>query len=196
MKLYLIRHGQSEANLNKYFAGQSQVKLTEEGIKQAQFLNSIIGHMIFDKIFSSDLCRAIDTHANALPGTQCEITPLLREIDVGSLSGTPLSECLERYGEDLRTNISKADYVRFGGENSLMLMERIKKFLDQITSLNYTSVALFTHGGLITATIEYLLNIETDKYFFEASNCSVNILDYSNGKWKLDLYNYTGKNFL
>ena len=194
MKLYLIRHGQSDANIKRYFAGQMQVNLTDNGILQAKYAGELIKHIKFDKVYSSDLFRAMDTQKYALPDFDCETTSLLREIDVGNLSGILLSDCLEKYGDALRKNIADYDFKPYGGEDSIMLKARVKDFLDLITDSNHNTIAAFCHGGIITAVIEYLLGINTDKYFFEASNCSVTILDYTDKRWKLQLYNYTGPN--
>ena len=193
MKLYLIRHGQSEANVKNYFAGQSQVMLTEAGIKQAKNAGKLISHIKFDKVYSSDLYRAMDTQKLAYPDCECERTSLIREIDVGCLAGISLEDCRKRYGEELMVNRQNFNFAPYGGENSEMLQNRIAEFLKMATDSGYESIAAFCHGGLITATMEYLLGIKTDKHFFATDNCSINILEYKDEKWKLVLYNYTGE---
>ena len=55
MKLYLIRHGQSETNLRKCFTGWAQVDLTEQGRAGAVGVRPMLEKIKFDKIYSSDL---------------------------------------------------------------------------------------------------------------------------------------------
>jgi len=194
MKLYLIRHGQSEANIGHFFGGQTQVNLTEEGRQQAVYAGTLINHIKFDKIYSSDLFRAIDTQRLALPDTECEVLPLIREIDVGKLARHTVDECVKRYGEELNANRRIYNFKPYGGEDFEMLEKRIEKFLDLVSSSDFKRVAAFCHGAFIAATIEHLAGCKVNNALFEAKNCSINVLDYTNGIWKIDLYNYTGPN--
>ena len=58
MKLYMVRHGQSVANLNKQHVGWGQVLLTEKGEDDARGAGEILKNYSFDKVYSSDLLRA------------------------------------------------------------------------------------------------------------------------------------------
>ena len=77
MKLYLIRHGESEGNLLGVFSGWLQHNLTEKGREDACKAGRIIKKVKFDKVYSSDLNRAIETAKIALPDYECEPTPLM-----------------------------------------------------------------------------------------------------------------------
>ena len=90
MKVYIIRHGQSVNNVQHKWTGWMDVDLTEKGIEDAVRVRKILEGKVFDKVYASDLKRAIDTAKTALPGYEIETNFLLREIDVGSLAGTPL----------------------------------------------------------------------------------------------------------
>ena len=68
MKLYLIRHGESETNLAGHYTGWSQVNLTEKGVRDAEGVRPIIQNIKFDNIFSSDLILAMKTAETAIPG--------------------------------------------------------------------------------------------------------------------------------
>ena len=89
MKLFLVRHGQTTANVDKIYAGQTDVMLTEAGREQAMAIRPILENFQFDKVYTSDLTRAMDTQALALPFEDPIRTPLLREIDVGGATGYP-----------------------------------------------------------------------------------------------------------
>ena len=68
MRVYVIRHGESETNLSKRWTGWKAVNLTEKGYEDAKKAGKIIGDVTFDKVFSSDLRRAKETAMTALPG--------------------------------------------------------------------------------------------------------------------------------
>ena len=83
-------------------AGQSDVRLTEQGIEEAKNIAPLLSSIHFDKVFSSDLSRAMDTQSFSLPGRTAVCTPLLREFDVGSLSGRLFADTTEEYGVDFK----------------------------------------------------------------------------------------------
>ena len=77
MKIYFIRHGESEYNLAQRHSGWAQVELTEQGKAQAESLRTYLSKIPFDKLYVSDLKRAIQTSQLAIPGSNAEQTPLL-----------------------------------------------------------------------------------------------------------------------
>ena len=88
MKVFFVRHGQSIANLQKIYAGQSDVPLTEKGREEAAAIAPILASISFDRVYSSDLSRAIETQQIALPGVEADArSPLIREYDVGDIVG-------------------------------------------------------------------------------------------------------------
>ena len=62
-QLVLVRHGQSEWNLQNKFTGWKDVELTQQGIEEAKFAGQLLKeeNFKFDKIYSSFLRRALDT---------------------------------------------------------------------------------------------------------------------------------------
>ena len=83
MKLYVIRHGESENNVKECFTGWMDVDPTEKGIADAQKAGKLLEGVSFDRIYASDLRRAMDTAKSAIPGCTPIPEPLLREISVG-----------------------------------------------------------------------------------------------------------------
>ena len=98
--LLLIRHGQSEANLEEIFAGQINPALTEKGIEQAELTARYIAdNYKVDKIYSSDLQRA---HQTALQlakiiGKDVIKSIKLREIYAGKWEGVKFLELKEKF---------------------------------------------------------------------------------------------------
>ena len=106
MKVYFIRHGQSQGNLEKRASGWFQSPLSELGHSQARALVPVLKEVKFDIIYSSDLVRAIQTAHDAIPGCKPVTSSLLREICVGSIAGRLRTDCINTYG-DVYTNASK-----------------------------------------------------------------------------------------
>ena len=143
--LYLIRHGQTEANFNKTHSGWGDVMLTEMGKEQARRIGRVLEKISFDKIYSSDLSRARDTKELALPGVECDLCPLIREINVGSLAKRPIADCIAEYGDEYIQNKKDFNFKPYGGEDHVEFCTRIGEFLAMLERSPYDKVAAFCH---------------------------------------------------
>ena len=92
--LYLVRHGETEDNVNQIMQGQTQGRLTANGIAQAEEVRDRLASEPFAAIIASDLKRSIDTAKIIAEPHQLEVltTPLLRERDWGSFTGRYIPE--------------------------------------------------------------------------------------------------------
>ena len=187
MRLFFIRHGQTTANLDKIYAGQSDVPLTEQGKQEALRSRAVLDGISFDRVYSSDLSRAVMTQQIALPGETAVQTPLLREYDVGSLVGMGFQEARLKYGDGFR---KMRDYTSFGGENSKMVDIRLRQFLAELEKEPCENVAVFAHFGIIHAMLRVTLCAEFDRTAVACDNCSVNVFQFEGGQWRLKAWNY------
>ena len=181
MRVYIIRHGESETNLSKHWTGWMDVALTEKGYRDAEHAGRIIGDVTFDRIFSSDLRRARDTAMTAIPGCCPETTPLLREINVGSLAGKPLS-CLTK---EINEMIAESGYKKLDGESHEDIAERVRIFREQLESLDCERAAVFTHAGWLRGFLDQVMGVRLSRDRVKCGNCTVAIFDYTDGKWRL-----------
>ena len=172
MKLYFIRHGQSVANRDHIYSGQSDVLLSEQGRAEAAELIPFFAPLRFDKVFSSDLSRAMDTQKIALPGAMPETTPLLREIDVGARTGKPWGWKPEAADDEADTD----------GETQQDVKERLSRFLAGIKGKPWDTVAIFAHNGILNAMLRITLGDETDKAGINR-NCAVLVFESSGNGW-------------
>ena len=104
--LYLVRHGETVDNVNQIMQGQTQGKLTENGIQQAQKVRDQLAPENFAAIISSDLKRSVDTAKIIAEPHHLEVvqTPLLRERDWGGFTGRFIPELKgEVWPDDVET---------------------------------------------------------------------------------------------
>ena len=181
MKLFLVRHGESMANVEHCFAGQTDSPLTNLGVEQAVAIRDVLKDIPFDKVYSSDLSRAHDTQKNALPGYEAQLTPLLREFDVGTWSGKPIAEAAK---------IKNINYADFGGENGAMVYERVAEFFKMLEEDPCEFVATFTHGGFVMTSLAYVLGVSLPRGKMAADNCAIQVYEYKNGSWSILSWNY------
>ena len=107
MKLVLVRHGQSEWNLENKFTGWVDVDLSEKGYAEAKHAGQILKNhgLEFDKAYTSVLKRAIKTLNIILEETDQLWLPTvkswrLNERHYGALQGLNKAETAEKYGDE------------------------------------------------------------------------------------------------
>ena len=190
MQVYIIRHGQSEANLSGTYSGWAHVSLTEKGFADAAHAGELLKDVVFDRVYSSDLKRAIQTCQTALPGAEIIEDPLLREISTGILTGTYHKDALKLYGDAHRKCTQTRDYSRYGGESHQMHCARVNRFMKKLEENPVDgNVAIFCHDGTTKAIFSYVLGAEIHPYRLCTDNGSVCIVTYDNGAWQLKRWN-------
>lgn len=180
MRLYMIRHGESEYNRLGLYTGWKQANLTEKGIADAEKIRPLLEKVPFDKIYASDRIRAMQTAEHALPGREYEETSLIREICLGSLEGTRIADMTE----EVHRKVLAIGYDAVGGEGRETFNNRIRSFLKTIESQGYENVAAFCHGGVLHEVLKIVL--ETPKPIGAlCSNCTIAVFSYEDGEWSL-----------
>lgn len=104
-KLILLRHGESQWNLENRFTGWVDVPLTEKGRKDAYESGKLIMDIPIDVAFTSVLIRAIDTLSEALNAANQELVTVVKDAALnermyGDLQGLDKAETAEKYGAD------------------------------------------------------------------------------------------------
>lgn len=189
MKLFMVRHGQTTGNVAGLIYGQVDYPLTQMGRDQAAAIRPILETIKFDKVYSSDLSRAIETQQIAVPGVEGIRTPLLREFDVGKLTNVPYAEAEEKYAqqlEDARTN----GYDYFGGESYEQILDRMRKFLELLESDPCDNVIAFTHNGMLGFMLQLVLGVQFTRTAVKSKNCAIQVFEFDGKQWKLLAWNY------
>ncbi|HZQ06383.1 MAG TPA: histidine phosphatase family protein [Anaerolineae bacterium] len=158
MKLYFVRHAESEANVTNEFSNKNPTKhpLTAKGRAQAHALADQLRDVDFAAIYSSPLLRAVQTAQilNTHLHLEIHITDALREHDAGDLEGRADPEAWQQYADCIRTWYVERDLdARVpGGESFNELAARFMPFFsDLVEKYDGTDVniLLVTHGGIL-----------------------------------------------
>ena len=107
VKLVLLRHGESQWNLENRFTGWTDVDLTPKGEQEAQSSGKILQEegFVFDLIYTSVLTRAIRTMEICLSKMQIDNVPIkynwrLNERHYGALQGLNKAETAVKFGDE------------------------------------------------------------------------------------------------
>ena len=142
-RLYLVRHGETEDNVNQILQGQTPGKLNEQGCRQARELAEKMEGEHIDVFVSSDLRRALQTcEIIAEPhGKPVVTTPLLRERDWGSFTGL--------FIPDLKDKVWPDDIETTG-----QMTERARRFLNWIKKEYPGKTVLAVGHGIINKAVQ------------------------------------------
>ncbi len=199
-KLVLLRHGQSQWNLENRFTGWKDVPLTEKGINEAKNAGYLIkkNNVIFDKIYSSVLQRANKTAEIAVKEAKMEElfkndhliyerNQSLNERDYGDLVGLNKAETAEKFGKE-QVHIWRRSYDTPppNGESLKDVVERVSPyFTEQIEPLliKEKNVLIVAHGNSLRAIMIKVGLYKSDEISsIELPTGSPLCLEYDKGK--------------
>jgi len=194
--VYLIRHGETEWNVNGRWQGHADIPLNERGHQQATQLAQRLRDegVYFDYIYSSDLTRAYQTawEVGAAVNVPVELLPPLREIDLGTWSGLTKDQIREHYPVEYSLLERREDIPRGGAETMNALRERVVKAIDAIVAQHHgETLAFFTHGGCIRAMLSHVCQ-EFDISQLpcpHVGNTSITVLNHTSQGWAMVLCN-------
>lgn len=168
MKLYFVRHGKTQWNLEGRFQGANgDSPLLEESVRDLEKLGDYLKDIEFDAVFSSDLKRASDTckiimsrnnHPKAI-----SFQTALREWHLGKLEGSKISTMADIYPKQLdafKHNLAKFNNDIFDAESVYQTTKRVRSFIRSMKGRGYQHVLLVGHGANFTASIRSLLGYE------------------------------------
>jgi 2,3-bisphosphoglycerate-dependent phosphoglycerate mutase len=164
MTLILLRHGQSQWNLENRFTGFHDVDITTEGEAEAKKAGAgLIGRPI-DAVFASTLKRARHTAELALESAgqshmilQMSLSDALRERDYGALTGLNKTETAQQYGEE-QVHIWRRSYdvPPPEGESLKDVVVRVKDYYERVMkpviAANKTTLVA-AHGNSLRALL-------------------------------------------
>ena len=152
MKLYVVRHGQTLANVEKTVSGDKESPLTKEGITTAIALGEVFKEINFDVVFSSPLLRAIDT-ARLITRKTVRLDERLTERDYGLNEGKLIKDTDPDELWDYNLNTDK-----YENETVKDLLKRAEDFINFLKE-NYQdkTILAVTHSG-VSRAIYYTIN--------------------------------------
>lgn len=192
MKLYVIRHGETEANKEGRFQGWTDNPLNEKGIELAEITGKAMKGIVFDGCYSSPLLRARQTAEIILQESGNGSVPVIcddriKEINMGTWEekrfrteqrDIPLEKAKEFFNKPF-------EFPGFPeGETARQVCERTQDFLKELTAADDGKTYLISiHGFAMRAMLNYLYDDPSDFWQKHVPlNCEVNILEASNGR--------------
>lgn len=192
MRLYMVRHGETDWNKAKKVQGRADIPLNAYGRELAEKTAEGLRGIYFDLAYTSPLSRAKETAQIVLQGRKIPLIeePQIQEICFGDYEGIvyrgegldPQSAEFVKFFDDTANYIPKGE-----GESVGQLMERVDGFLKalyQNPELQDKMILLSTHGAAVTAMKNCIKNEWSPAKFWQMGvpkNCAVTIVEVEGG---------------
>lgn len=187
MNLYLIRHGQTIGNLQGRYIGAFEDELSQYGISEIKKSKELIKNVNFDRVFSSERKRAIDSAKLVVDGEViCDYR--LNERNFGIFENKTYEKiCIDYPAERKAWEENWIDYRIPKGESGKEVYRRVSEFMKMMEDSNYNNCLAVTHGGIIRLIYCYILGGDLNNFWkFEPRNGSISIVKFKYNNWHID----------
>jgi broad specificity phosphatase PhoE len=193
MRIYFIRHGESQVNVERIFSYKIvDLPLTEKGCQQARYLAEWLADRQITRVYSSPLRRAEETArilVERVGLADLVILEGLREINVGALDGKRDEESWAIHNSVMRRWFTGEPEFSFeDGESYVTVSARMRQTLEHILSENTQlaaeqSIAVVGHGGIFTFGLSKLCaNIDMAQCRKGLHNTAVVVVEVNKGQ--------------
>lgn len=195
--IFLIRHGESQQNIDDVLSGITDIPLSDNGKLQCAILAQYFDNIQIDKVFATPLQRAKDSAEIIFPkhASSIEILESLIEFNYGEYEGYRRTEYENSNDSIIQQWITAPSNLTFpGGDN---IREHAKKSLAgiaQLASKNQDStIACISHRTTIRLILAQVIGLSLDNFrSLPCSNCGVSEITFD-GEWRLHSLNVTPK---
>lgn len=184
-RILLIRHGETDWNVNGRWQGTIDIELNDLGREQARRVARFLRDRKIGAVFSSDLRRAAETATIIAQehGVEPTFDPRWRELNLGVFQGLTREEIIVQYPQEWKD--SHADFMGYRfptGESRMIMQDRSYAALQAAISSDVDGdIVVVTHGGTIRILLRRLLGDDIDKSMLHISNTSVTTLETTDG---------------
>jgi 2,3-bisphosphoglycerate-dependent phosphoglycerate mutase len=171
-KLVIVRHGQSQWNLENRFTGWIDIDLSPAGVEEAEKAGEKLMNFKFDEAFTSDLIRAQRTLEIILKKIKQESIPVskdkaLNERMYGELQGMNKDECRKKFGDD-QVKIWRRSYdiPPPGGESLKDTADRVLPYYHSVIEPELKkgkNILISAHGNSLRALKMHLEKLSKEE---------------------------------
>lgn len=187
MDFILIRHGQTQANVKKIYAGPEE-ELSNQGREEILATKSRLSSYKFNQIVSSPYKRTQESSSIISDGKfEISIEPLIKEMSFGVLEGKSFEEVYKKDPQSIQAWIDDPfTNPPNGGESIKQAIRRAKEFLKKDYHFN---PIFLTHDGFIRLCICSVLEDPNAFFKFSIKNASINYIKRENGRFTIEKIN-------
>lgn len=187
MRIILVRHGLSEANINKFYS-LDDTKLDESGFAVLEKTKKNLDKFNIEKVYTSGLYRSQQT-AQILGFDEYTIDERINELDFGDFKGRFFADIEKEHPsffEEVRADYFGKKYP--AGESRRDVVARTSEFLDELVEKGENALCI-SHGLAIKSCLFWILKDLADWDSFWLENGSITIFKIEDGKKLIESVN-------
>lgn len=196
MKLYLVRHGETDMNVRNMFYGWTDADINAKGVSQAEELREAFKTIHLDGIYTSDLTRAVHTAEIIADGKEVQKVSDLRELYYGDWENRTWEEMTPEDRVVLKKwETDWLDCVMPNGESFMGFYTRVTTGLDRILKENKSKhILVVSHNGALSAMLCHLTGAGPKGFWkFNSKQGHYSVVWVSDKKITIDCLNYPAK---
>jgi broad specificity phosphatase PhoE len=192
-RIFLIRHGESQQNVDDVLSGVTDVPLSQKGKEQCAVLSQYFKNVPIEKVFTSPLQRAKQSADIIFPKHKLpiQIAETLIEFNYGDYEGYRRSQYDADIDDVIRQWLTSPSTLTFPGGDNIQEHAR-KSFMgiEQLASQNKNAViACISHRTTIRLVVAKIIGLHLNNFrALPCSNCGVTEISL-NEKWQLHSLN-------
>ena len=201
LKLYIVRHGETEWNVIKRFQGQLNTPLTEKGMEKLRKTGKKLENVLFDEVYTSELGRTVASAEIILnenrgyKNKKRELQKLaeLNEVYFGVWQGLTYEEVFLKYPEEANNyfyNVKNYKAENVEAENLKDALERFLKGINKILDSHESgNILVVTHGTVLEMFMNYVANnsiYDIDERTL-MGNGDYKVFSYKDGKFQEEM---------
>lgn len=198
LKLYIVRHGETEWNVIKRFQGQLNTPLIEKGIKKLKETGKKLENVLFDEVYTSELGRTVASAEIILnenrgyKNKKRELKKLaeLNEVYFGVWQGLTYEEVFLKYPEEGNNYFYNVKNYKAENVEAEKLEDALERFLKGINKIldshESGNILVVTHGTVFEMFMNYVANnsiFDIDERTL-MGNGDYKIFSYKDGKFQ------------
>ena len=198
LKLYIVRHGETEWNVIKRFQGQLNTPLTEKGMEKLRKTGKKLENVLFDEVYTSELGRTVASaeiilnENNGYKNNKLELQKLaeLNEVYFGVWQGLTYEEVFLKYPEEGNNYFYNVKNYKAENVEAEKLEDALERFLKGINKIldshESGNILVVTHGTVFEMFMNYVANnsiFDIDERTL-MGNGDYKIFSYKDGKFQ------------
>mgnify|MGYP000846644176 FL=1 len=198
LKLYIVRHGETEWNVIKRFQGQLNTPLTEKGMEKLRKTGKKLENVLFDEVYTSELERTVNSaeiilnENNGYKNNKLELQKLaeLNEVYFGVWQGLTYEEVFLKYPEEGNNYFYNVKNYKAENVEAEKLEDALERFLKGINKIldshESGNILVVTHGTVFEMFMNYVANdsiFDIDERTL-MGNGDYKVFSYKDGKFQ------------
>ena len=201
LKLYIVRHGETEWNVIKRFQGQLNTPLTEKGMEKLRKTGKKLENVLFDEVYTSELGRTVASAEIILnenrgyKNKKRELKKLaeLNEVYFGVWQGLTYEEVFLKYPEEGNNYFYNVKNYKAENVEAEKLEDALERFLKGINKIldshESGNILVVTHGTVFEMFMNYVANnsiFDIDERTL-MGNGDYKVFSYKDGKFQEEM---------